>query len=295
MTFYRAESSVLHLEVDKRTPQNLLLADNHSLKTTNEKYTTLIVGSALSDGYREGYGNLARFSHISGFYQMNTTHVLVADHTNDCLRIIDRIRRTTSQFLGNCNHREVLGSHVDGAQPRFFRPMSLLNYRNNGKWLFLSEAGNQAIRQVYLESKYVYTLIRSEKYGELRNMAEDPHLERLYVSSDYQILQVNMNQGYTTITALAGSPSTNGLRDGSFAETQFLSPRGIAVTRDSKLVVADNAQKGRLRLLDLYTLTTASLCLKTTCDVNQPYSLLMLQDVNTICIGAQQAISCLAG
>ena len=226
---------------------------------------------------------------------MNTTHVLVADHTNDCLRIIDRIRRTTSQFLGNCNHREVLGSHVDGARPRFFRPMSLLNYRKNGKWLFLSEAGNQAIRQVYLESKYVYTLIRSEKYGELRHMAEDPHFERLYVSSDYQILQVNMNQGYTTITALAGSPSTKGLRDGSFAETQFLSPRGIAVTRDSKLVVADNAQKGRLRFLDLYTLRTTSICLKTTCDVNQPYSLLMLQDVNTICIGAQQAISCLAG
>lgn len=271
------EDVIYHMEVDKRIPGNLLFSDGHSLKTANSQRTTLIVGNALTEGYQEGYGASARFSYIPSFYQMNTSHVLAVDHTNDCLRMIDRNNGKTSRFLGDCVHgRPDGGSWVDGADPRFYRPVSLLNYNNNGKYLYLSEAGNKAIRQIYLKEKYVYTLVQSESYGRLRFLAEDPFDHRMYLSSDDYVLKVVRTYSHTEITSLAGIPASNGLRDGSFSLTQFVMPRGIVALRNNKLVVADSDSRGRLRLLDLVTQTTSSICSRYYCDLDQPYSLALI-------------------
>lgn len=304
--FANTLSQVYHMEPDKSYKHNILFSDGHSLRTTDGSRTSTEAGSATIEGYVEGSSTSARFSHISGFYQANYSHVLVVDHTNDCLRLIDRYRRQTSRFMGSCQHRPpTIAPVVDGRSATFFRPASVLNYKGNGKFLYLSEVGSSRVRIIWLYQGIVSTLIHSNLLTKPRFMTQDKD-GYIYVTTDYAVVKLNVDQTYqkASATLIAGSRSSSLVIDGAFSRTFFSRPRGILAIGSEALVVADSMDNGCLRIMNLFDATTVSACADSSrtsaynmqcyshfssqCSLNSPYSFLRLGD--TIFLGENKRI-----
>ena len=63
----------------------------------------IVVGLAEAfPGYKEGICETARFCHITGFVQLNSSTVLIVDSCNHCVRLVDRNSKKTLGFAGEC-------------------------------------------------------------------------------------------------------------------------------------------------------------------------------------------------
>ena len=102
--------AVSHIENDLHLPGNILFADGGALKTSLYGETWTVVGFFAHDGYVEGVWQAARFSWITGFFQLSAFEVLVVDKWNHCLRVVNRITNSTSYFAGSAR---VLATSTD--------------------------------------------------------------------------------------------------------------------------------------------------------------------------------------
>lgn len=278
------EKAVWHIEEDITQNDAYLFADGSALKTFNYEtsFQTIVVGDSSSHSYREGTGRQAEFDRITGFAQINITHVLVVDSNNHCIRMVDREMGKTTQFAGTCG----LAGYESGnlLDSQFDHPQQIIF---NGPTAFITDRDNSAIRQIDFQLGQV---------GIWKELPQPPtgivlvkSNSLFYVTTDTQILQINCNS--KGIIALTRS-TVPGFKDGSFDTALFTKPFSIGVISKSVLLVTEPSSN-RLRVLNLLSRTVSSICNGNgdfsevavpidRCEIEQPISMLKLRPTDII-------------
>ena len=157
---YTRPSTAFHLEIDKSDPTQLLAAYVASLGVIRQNDTEphKIVGGERK-GYQDGIGHDAQFDHITGFAQLNMTHVALVDHGNHCIRMVDRLQRSATTLAGQCGQPGDDNGPL--LQSKFYQPYSIIKRSDDGI-LLVTDHHNNAIREIDLKANSVSTFLRSE-------------------------------------------------------------------------------------------------------------------------------------
>ena len=84
------------MEPDRFRPGNILYSNRDTLKSLDpDRWAPhSIAGRDRKSGYQEGKGFNAHFNFMTSFYQFNSTTVVIANTSNDCVRTVNRITNT---------------------------------------------------------------------------------------------------------------------------------------------------------------------------------------------------------
>lgn len=261
------------MEADQFRVGNVIYLEGGALKTSDGNTPPItIIGEVGESGYVEGKGTDVRMESI-GFHQLTGPHVVFADYLNNCLRDVWRANRQTSPYAGKC--RTGLGGYANGVEARFSFPTYIITdtFRGNSteeQILIITDTGNNALREMNTKTKVVTTLIKSkDQLRFMQAITQDLVTGDLFVTRRYSVVRFSYET--TTLILLAGSHSA-GKRDGSFSDTLFQSPIGLVLLANEKLLVADS-DNHVLRLLDLPSETTSSICTGKEGKVNEKFDL----------------------
>ena len=257
-----------------------------------------LVGSPFEKCYQyaEGIGSEAKYSHMISFLQLSSTHVLMVDRWNNCLRLVDRFNRQSSLFAGNCTSGP---NHKDGLSPLFYYPWLAMRDLRDKEKLLVSEWGYRAIRIIDLKSVRAETLVQDDRLFEAREFTQ------LKGSGDLYIVMVNGVMKYSvrdrTLTQISGSLA-QGSTDGALLDARFFRPNAIEFLSAEKFLLTDS-YNNLLRVVDLEANTTESLCLGgqhpvnggfEICQLHEPTSILRVNET-TLYIGTRNSIRTLQG
>lgn len=235
------------MEQDLLLEGYLLYSDRTEIKTTNFITTnSLLTGAGL----------------ITGFAQINRTHLAFADYTQHCVRIFDRssIPGGGLRVLsGQC------GSYgfVDGdtGDAKFNFPHSIIKSSEAGK-LLVTDWNNNALRSMDLATGDVSTIVRSGLHLP-RSMTW--YGDILLVANDHYIAAVSWNVDNTaTAVVLAGGREHRGDMNGEFSTSLFYNPRDISRLTTNMFLVADY-RNNKLRLLDMDRKQVLPVCVELSC------------------------------
>ena len=126
-------------------------------------------------------------------------------------RLVDRFSRQSSLFLGNCTGP---AGHRNGVNPLFSFPWSAVKYITEDDKLLLTEWGNRAVRIIYIKTKQVETLIKSDRLIRMRELAQD-NTGYLYIVYLHGVMKCSMSD--RSLTPLTGSTQA-GFADGSLQD-----------------------------------------------------------------------------
>lgn len=287
-TFITTNGWVWHIEIDLDDNTQLLFADGNAIRLTDGVMLSEVAGIATQSGYTEGVGEDARFDDITGFTQINDTHVAAADHHNHCLRWVNRLNRVTSPLAGECGS----SGNIDGLNARFKNPYAVIRDKNSSTLLIVTDYRNHAVRLVEVITRRTETLINIGLYGP-RGISLDENGENLYIANFNYINKYNMES--QALTDVAGNGS-NGYGDGRLHEAQFSNLRHLIGLSDNLLLVVDGNNL-RLRLIDIENDSVTSICngekktedgTQKSCSLNDPFSLVLGE--SQIYIGEIRAI-----
>jgi len=200
---------------------NIYVADagNHAIrKIAPDGSVSTIAGDGVL-GFADGAGSEARFYHPSDVAVADDGTIYVADTLNHAIRRIDRNGRVTTLNAPSTRVVEVFpgvveaaGDYRDGplAEALFNEPSGLaLDERGN---LYVSDSGNQRIRYIDLQKQTVTTVAGGVYADAARGVLYKE--AALYAEGFYQ--------------------------DGPALEALFYYPRGIALTAEGGLLIADS-------------------------------------------------------
>ena len=283
-TYQKVDSArwIYHLEPDLYKPGHVIYTDGKTLRSTDGRTTSLIVGSEFSNFYsfRDGVGDEVEFSTILGFAQINSTHLVAADLYNHCLRLISRITRKSYPYAAQCGSQNT--GLYDGKLSKFAYPAAVIKDRRSGDTsLLVLDRNNNAIRSVD-EQGHVTTVIQSDELDRPVAMTWDVMNENIaYISNKNHISRLDLAN--LTLTRLSGDLAKSGSQDGSFSSALFHQPRSILMLNEKRLLVADQ-DNSKLRMLDLSDEVVTSVCTgvrghrdggRDECQVLYPHSLMM--------------------
>ena len=151
--FIKTESQVYHMELDKSKRGLILFSDGSSLKRVNQEGQVFhITGKATTKGYKDGKDGDARFNEITGFVQIplrKSWAVVVADKDNDCLRVVDRLRKQKVRtFAGQCRQLGFKNSILDLEKGLFNKPHSIIADMKAENQLVITDKSNDAVRMI---------------------------------------------------------------------------------------------------------------------------------------------------
>ena len=301
-TFVTTESHVYHIEPDQYVPGNILFSDAHSLKTTDGTTTSLIAGSS-SSGYSTSSGSSARFRDITGFHQVTSTRVFLVDTGNHCMRMLDRTSNASYVSLaGRC----CSASYADGTSgARFYYPRSAIADEKASGRLLVTDRHHHAIRHVNTGPSsgnyhYVTTFYRSSTISYPWGITQESSSGDLFITANRYHNIYRLSYTSKAVSLLSGTSSA-GLHDGFPCQTRFNHPYDLLFLGPHTLLIADLSNH-RLRLLDLISLMTSSLCSGTysttdgnltACTTKHPNSVAAIHD--SLFIGQYQAIRRIKG
>lgn len=292
--FIVTDRDVYAMAEDNFKSGNILFSDRHSLKSTDGSTTSLIVGSASFSGYAGGVGIQARFDFISSFVQLTPTDVLVVDFGNHCFRTVDRLTNATANFTGTC---QVSGDR-DGSDHLFSEPRTIIEDLKNPGHFFITEKSGAALRYMSVNAGHINVTTLYRGVFSYRDMVQKTSTGNVYITHDGGVNVYDYI--HETMSALVGS-TAQGFVDGVFSLTRFRGLSGITLISDSVILVADE-NNNRLRLLDLSTNTSSSICSGirgnqdgnlTSCQLYCPLALLMKND--TLYVGGFRRIRKIQG
>lgn len=256
----RIEVRVWHLEVDKADREKYLLADGSALKAYHRttKDTADIAGSNNQDGpaairYREGRGTWARFSQITGFTQFNNSYVFVVDKDNNCIRIINRETKETSQLAGSCGGGNWGNADGDLTDARFNRPDQIVT-ASVSFVIYVTDSINKSIRKIDLFQNKVSTFKQLDQSPRSITIRRDSL--KMYVTTRSQLIEITMSDGL--INYIINSAEA-GFNDGSLASAQISNPAAILQFKRDLYLLADT-DNNRLRIVDIANNRTSSVC-----------------------------------
>ncbi|MFC4100052.1 stalk domain-containing protein [Paenibacillus xanthanilyticus] len=195
---------------------NVYIADteNHAIRMLDRAgMLTTIAGNGVI-GNTDGPATEARFYHPLDIAVTPDGVIYVADTLNHVIRVIEAGKVSTigalpERAIQSSEEAELAGNFADGplAGAKFNEPSGLaLDAKGN---LFVSDTGNQRIRYVDF-GQGVVTTVAGGRTGSFPGYGA----EEAYVSGDYA--------------------------DGKAAEARFNAPRGLAVTAEGGLLIADS-------------------------------------------------------
>ena len=117
-----------------------MFSDSTQLITTNGKQTSVV---------SSGYGK------ITGFKQLNSSHVVIVDTLRDCLKMFNRKDDSQALLAGTCG----ISGFEDGPSAKFFYPWSIEFDKRNPGHLLITDYYNNALRSVDVTSGTVSTVI----------------------------------------------------------------------------------------------------------------------------------------
>ncbi len=242
----------------------LYVADtgNHTIRivTIGTWVVSTYAGGAGSAGYVDNTGTSAKFSSPIGVYY-NSGNLYVADSGNSAIRQMTTGGAVVTTFAGG----SAVG-YVDGAgSSAKFSTTNAIG--SDGVYLYVTDAGNQAIRRVLLSSKVVSTLEgvtpintavdatgTAARFYKARNIASDGTYVYVADCGNSVIRQVTIATGATT--TLAGTAGNSGTVDGTGSSARFTCPTGIAYD-GTYLWIADSGDH-TIRQLTLSTASVAT-------------------------------------
>lgn len=227
-------------------------ADNHAIRKLSPqgKWSTLAGDGIL--GREDGVGKEARFYYPQSVAVDPDGNVYVADSLNHLIRKITPNGTVTTLNDKQNSGVQVMpgllvesGGYRDGAlaQALFNEPSGLaLDAKGN---LYISDTGNQLIRYIDLSSGTVSTVA-----GVAPAMTASPAAATAAASTN----TVNGADGGAEGNLLYAE---GGYRDGKAAEALFRFPRGLAVTPEGGLLIADSLNHAVRYLLNGEVITLA--------------------------------------
>lgn len=288
-------SEIKHIEPDLFIEGNIILSTYSTIGTTNGVNIETIAGYPSILNYHEGIGVLAQFRYIFGFNQISPTQIVAADHGNHCLWLIDQISKWTSTYAGLCG---TSGFEQGTSSARFRYPWQVITDVKMSRMLIVSDS-NSRLRHVSTLSQHeVTTLFDTYIPSSTRGITQSPLSGDIYLTSNTQVYHLN----YTSHVLSLLSGSSRGYSDADIAESLFSTLRDILVIdKGTKLLLADLGNR-RLRVLDLITNATKSLCSggwgltdgdMISCSLPFPYSLTIIN--NTLYVARRNFITKIQG
>lgn len=294
---------IMHMELDMFIPGNILYIDSHSLKTLNlsSLASSLIAGTTDYYGYREGYGDEARFNRPYSFYQQNSTYVIIVDGFNFCIRSLSRLTNITSWVAGRCTE---YGKPIDDGSfesARFGYLQKIVKVPlDDGREIALVNSFTEylygKVRIIYFDDRRVTTL--DTWWRRLYGLTLRPGTTYAYFSFSGGFGKIDYTSGadyYIATSARHGWAYTDGHFDnaelGEFPETLLF------INKDTILITDYGYDV--LRVANLNSEYVTSICRQSgtarpgninQCRLAGPRSLLALPDSDRILIGSRSSL-----
>lgn len=270
-----------------RNDGSILFSDGYRLKTSNGSNTELICSIS---------------SYITGFLQINSTHVWIVLLHSSCIKVVDRTTNQISLVSGVCGTK---GSDDGNATTaKFYSPRSLIADKLHPGQLLLTDGGNHALRSIEVRTGNVSTVVQSRPYYPYLSYYPQYmawYENSLLITARHRIYTVTWNDSNeATVDTLTGSKA-NGYRDRDFGSAMFDNPYAIMAFMPHMFLVADFGNL-RLRLLDMRNGQVHTVCIGGCAEANfnnsstfstGPFSLMKTK--NAVFVGFQGRISKLSG
>jgi len=229
------------MELDKyKNDGSLLLGTNFGLLTTDGQTTSTFVSSL-----------------VPGFTQLNTTHVVLADHNSHCIKLLNREDNNINVMAGSCGTRGYKEGGVGVGQ--LYSPWGVeINVRNPGK-LLVTDNDNNALRAVDMKTGELSTVINTGFNHPSGFLWAGRQL--LIVNYHHYISQVSWSSNGTISNTLLAGSTSDGDVIGSFDNATFDLPYGIEKLSGNLYLVADLENK-KLKLMDMEKRIVGPVCFK---------------------------------
>lgn len=233
---------------------------------------TVLAGSTNVTGYLDGQALQARFTAVLGIFQTQDRRVIISDHSNHCLRILNRDSRIVSTFSGNCTYPGYLDSKLEDAM--FSLPTDLEPMEATGNRIAVVEFSPKRVRYIHMQERLVSTA--ADLLTQVTHLLKTPH--HLYLAAKYGV-QEAVDEAMIWISGSYVSGSVNG----NLKEASFMDPQGLAAIGSSIILLADR-RLNKLRILNIDNESVTSICSGkqgyldadlSSCQLTYPYSLLV--------------------
>lgn len=289
-----SQATVYVLQEDQLNPGRIIAAlENSLVSLSTNGNMTVIAGEPMESGIVNGPGTEARFNGILGMFQLSDSTIILSDHKNHCLRLLNRSSNVVSTYSGKCNTTGYRDGTLD--QALFTLPVDLVAMDSKVNQIAVVEFAHGRIRYLHIREQMVTT---AGTLGiELTYLLKGSDF--FYISARFGVMEVIDG----VADWLTGS-LTPGSKDGVFSNASFSNPRGIIIVGSSNILMAD-PDVHRLRFLDRRNSTVTSLCpgqrgyadgTLHTCQLCHPFSLLAVNNTlyigeNTFCGGGLRQIN----
>lgn len=247
-------------------------------------------------GYREGQGKDAMFDGVKGFLQLNTTHIIVVDSSNHCIRLVSRLSNQTQPFVGTCGE----AGYRDGTHPLFNYPWSITRQHGSDNYAYITDARNNAIREINIGRRAVRTVVRSDILRDPLSLTYNSARSSLIITHSHGLARYHIDT--YELEVVVGSGDYN-YHDGSLDEATFNCPHEVTLLSHDLFAVADYSNH-LLRIVSLKEGRVSSLCNgqyirneeksdKSECTLKSPSALLLIDEF--LYIGENNAIHKIRG
>lgn len=274
MTQYvETKGVVYHMEAELDRDYRILVAEQNSLQAFVAPTRKMnLVGTRDISGYQEGQGRHARFNTISGFAQINATHIVIVDRFNYCLRWLDRSTGQTSVFAGTCQHPG--SSDGSGTRAQFTLPYAVIHDQLNNR-LVVTDSATKGIRIISMRDLTVITPSGSGSPSDQLNRLLIAGLGKSFLSNGQYVANVNLER--------ADRKSTQLVIDGLGFDVADV----VQLTKEV-FVFADTTNLA-LKVVNIKSGQVYSVCGQSaipenadgdvdTCSLRFPFSLLLIKD-----------------
>lgn len=229
----------------------------------------------------------ATFNTISSFTQINTTHAIVADSYNGCLRMVDRTTNQTQRLAGTCVAEKFKVPHHDGSLlSASFHMLGGLAYENG--IIYVTETQEQSVRKIDIPNNLVTTIFNTTNFI---NSIHKPE-ELVFTPSGDLIVSFRGGLGLISLADNSFSYLTSQekiitaggrYRDGPLLNSLWDWPHGMTFLTNTTLLVAD-MNNHMLRIVDFESANVSSWCIFDVakrrpggkgweCQLTKPYAL----------------------
>jgi len=224
------------------------------LITVKDKKVTTLAGSGY--GFADGTGTNAKFKYPRGVaISADSSIVVVADSRNNCVRLITVKDKKVTTLAGSVKYGFADGT---GTNAKFDYPCGVA-FSADSSIVAVADVYTHRIRMITVKDKKVTTLAGSgkgfadgtgtnAKFNAPSGVAfsADSSIVVVADTSNNRVRMITVKD--KKVTTLAGS-GTAGFADGTGTNAKFKSPRGVAISADSSIVVVADTSNNRVRMI----------------------------------------------
>jgi len=133
------------MELDRyKNDGSILFSTWQDLQTTDGNTTSVITS--------------IKSSHLTGFKQLNTTHVVIVAYNHHCIKMLNRLNNRIHTLAGTCKMKGFVEGNINTGKMN--KPWGV-EVDNTNLILFVTDRFNQALRAVNKETGQLSTVISS--------------------------------------------------------------------------------------------------------------------------------------